>query len=379
LNNIPMTPEQLRLRIEALPRLVYGTYPTPLQYLPRLSERLGGPRLWLKRDDGIGPGMGGNKGRKLEFLMAEAQLRGRRHVVTFGGLQSNHCRMTAAACAALGLKAHLFFFEARPPLLEGNLLLNELLGAKMRFIPFGGGGEARMTIESTNRLVRLVSAVLVGTRCYFIPVGGHGVTGCLGYVLAALELHEQFASLGLQPEKVMVILAAGSGGTLAGLMAGFQLLDSPVSLLAIDVGELWRKFPESIARLAGDICATLGQPFRFAPHQVPMVESVYAAPGYARFSSRAAAAIRLLARTEGVVLDPVYTGKAFAGLLDVVERAGANGDSRPCEDLVFLHSGGLPGAWAFGSQLVEMARDTGKQDRQSNEASSDLRQAYQHR
>ena len=134
--------------------------------------------------------MGGNKGRKLSFLIGEALEQGKKRVVTFGGLQSNHARMTAAACAAIGLQAHLFFFEKRPSSLQGNLLLNKLLGANMHFIPFGSSDEPTMTLETTNRLVRLVSILRLGWGTYFIPVGGHNVTGCLGYVAAALELQE---------------------------------------------------------------------------------------------------------------------------------------------------------------------------------------------
>lgn len=121
-----MNPEMLYARLQRFPHLSYGRYPTPLQPLKNLSRQLGGPQLWIKRDDGIGPGLGGNKGRKLEFLMAEVLRQNKRRVVTYGGLQSNHARMTAAACAALGLEAHLFFFDRRPPRLEGNLLLDQL-------------------------------------------------------------------------------------------------------------------------------------------------------------------------------------------------------------------------------------------------------------
>jgi 1-aminocyclopropane-1-carboxylate deaminase/D-cysteine desulfhydrase-like pyridoxal-dependent ACC family enzyme len=294
--------------------------------------------------------MGGNKGRKLEYIMADVLRLQKRKVVTYGGLQSNHARMTAAACAALGLEAHLFFFERRPRKLEGNLLLNELLGARMRFIPFGGGGDASMTIEFTNRLVRLASAILVGPGAYFVPVGGHSVIGCMGYVEAACELHEQLSAQGVNPERVTVVTAVGSGGTLAGLMAGFALLDSPVKLLGIDVGKLWKTFPASLARLAGKLCATLDSPRTFRSGDVPMIEGAYVGPGYATLTPEAAVAIRILAQSEGIVLDPIYTGKAFAGLLDML------GDFSADEDIVFLHSGGTPGLWALADQIVD---DTG--------------------
>ncbi|MBX3060803.1 MAG: pyridoxal-phosphate dependent enzyme [Anaerolineae bacterium] len=346
----------LQDRLEQWPRLPYGRTPTPLEPLPNLTRRLGGPQLsgpqlsgpqlWIKRDDGYGPGLGGNKGRKLEFLMAEALRQGQRKVVTFGGLQSNHARMTAAACAALGMEAHLFFFAQRASALPGNLLLDTLFNARLHFIPFGGGSGASLTLEQTNRLVRWLSWALVG-RSYFMPVGGHTVTGCLGYVVAALELAAQVAALGLAADKVVVVTAVGTGGTLAGLMAGLQLIGSPIQLLGIDIGKLWKAFPASIARLAGDLCAVLGESHTFHPANVPMIAETYAGPGYSVLTEGTAVAIRTLAQAEGIILDPVYTGKAFAGLLDLI----GNGRFSPNTHLIFLHTGGLPGLWAYGEQV----------------------------
>jgi L-cysteate sulfo-lyase len=305
----------------------------------------------MKRDDGIGPGLGGNKGRKLEFLMGAARQQGRRIVSTFGGLQSNHARMTAAACAQLGMTAHLFFFERRPPALLGNLQLNQLLGARMHFIPFGGG-DASMTIETTIGLVRLLSIVMAGPGAYYIPVGGHNVVGCLGYVEAAVELHQQVTDIGLDPNQVVVITAVGTGGTLAGLMAGLAMLDSPLRLLGIDVGKLWKAFPISLARLASRLCAHLGQANRFQAADVPIIEEVYSRPGYGRFSPMAAAAIRRLAQLEGILLDPIYSGKAFAGLLDMIGDGRFGRGPLAAEHIIFLHTGGLPGLWAQADQLA---------------------------
>lgn len=344
-----MSLAQLRSRLDEFPRLSYGDYPTPLEPLDILSKHLNGPRLWIKRDDGIGPAMGGNKGRKLEFLMAEIMRQGKRKVITYGGLQSNHARMTAAASTALGLQAHLFFFAKRPPTLPGNLLLDQLLGAKLHFIPFGGGGDASMTIETTNRLVRLISAVIVGPGAYFMPVGGHNVTGCLGYVAAAAELHQQLLAMGLPAERVTLVTAVGTGGTLAGLMAGFALLESPIKLLGIDVGKLWKSFPASLARLAGELCAAVGSPHSFRPEQVPIIERDYVGPGYAVLTPETGRAIRTLAQSEGILLDPVYSGKAFAGLLDLV----AKGHWGAADHLIFLHTGGYPGLWAFQHELAK--------------------------
>ena len=337
-----MTPAELRERLAVFPRLRYGGYPTPLEPLENLSQALNGPRLWVKRDDGLGPGMGGNKARKLEFLMAEVVKQGKRKVATFGGLQSNHVRMTAAACAGLGLEAHLFFFERRPESLRGNLLLDQLFGARMHFIPFGGGGDASMTIETTIRLVRLASALIAGPGAYFIPVGGHNVRGCLGYVVAACELQEQIDALGLADARVTVVTAAGTGGTLAGLVAGLALLESPVKVLAIDVGKLWKAFPNSLARLAGELCSSLGAPVTFRPEEMPIIEGDYVGPGYAQHTASTGRAIRTMAASEGILLDPVYTGKAFAGVLDLVGKGRFAAD----EQIIFLHTGGIPGLWA---------------------------------
>jgi D-cysteine desulfhydrase family pyridoxal phosphate-dependent enzyme len=335
--------QALRQELNALPRLCLAEYPTPLEHLPRLSADLGRP-LWIKRDDEIGPGLGGNKTRKLEYLLAEAQQIGARRVATFGGLQSNHARITAAAANRLGMQAHLFYFEPRPPRLSGNLLINQALGARMHFIPLGGGGG--MSLEATIRLVRWVARLRIG-RHYFIPVGGHNVLGCLGYARAALEIDEQARAEGIQQARL--VLAAGSGGTLAGLMAGLALIDSPLRLLGIDVGKLWKGFPISIAQLAGEVCAFLGEPRRFDPAQVPLVEERYVGEAYGKPSPQGMAALRCLANREGILLDPVYTAKAFAGLLDLSERGELGRD----EPLIFLHTGGLPALFAFEEQQLE--------------------------
>jgi D-cysteine desulfhydrase family pyridoxal phosphate-dependent enzyme len=339
-----MQPQELRERLESFRRIPLAEYPTPLEHLPRLSAELGRP-VFVKRDDELGPGMGGNKIRKLEYLLAEAQERRARKVVTFGGLQSNHARLTAAAANRLGLETHLFYFERRPQHLEGNLHLNQLLGAKLHFIPLGGGGNG-MTIETTTRLVRMVALAMVGPH-YFIPVGGHSARGCLGYVKAAIEIDEQVRGLVDVLDKAWLVTAAGSGGTLAGLMAGLRLIDSPVQPLGIDVGKLWKGFPASIASLAGEICAMLGQPLAFSAEQAPLVEEAYVGASYGRPSPEGQAAIIKLARLEGLLLDPVYTAKACAGMLDLAQRGKLGKD----EALIFLHTGGIPALFAFGAEI----------------------------
>lgn len=322
-----------RDKLNAVERIPFAEYPTPLEHLPRLSGEYGRP-IHVKRDDGIGPALGGNKTRKLEYLMADARKKGHRKVVTFGGLQSNHARLTAAFANRLGMESHLFFFEKRPKTLAGNLLINQLLGAKMHFIPLGGGGNG-MSIETTIRLVKLVARLMVG-RNYFIPVGGHNWLGCLGYVRAALEIDEQARRAGI--ENAHLVVAAGSGGTMAGLLAGLALGKSKLRLLGVDVGKLWKGFPDSIASLAAEICSRLDDPHRFTPEQVPLIEGVYAGDRYGVPSPEGNSALQKAARLEGLLLDPVYTAKAFAGMLGEMEQ-GRFGRNDP---VIFLHTGGLP-------------------------------------
>jgi D-cysteine desulfhydrase family pyridoxal phosphate-dependent enzyme len=329
----------LSARLDAYPRVALATYPTPLEHLPRLSRELG-RAVYIKRDDQIGPGLGGNKTRKLEYLLAEAQQTGARRIATFGGLQSNHARLTAAAARLCGLETHLFYFTRRPHLLEGNLLLNQFLGAQMHFLPLGAGSDGNMTIETAIRLAHLAITARIGPH-YYIPVGGHNWLGALGYVRAAVEMDEQARSLGI-PE-ARVIVAAGSGGTLAGLLAGFVLANSGLRPLGIDVGRLWRGFAGSIARLASEICTHLDVPRTFTQAQVPLIEGSYIGSGYGIPSPGGQAAIRQLAQSEGIFLDPVYTGKAFAGLLDLAGHQALGRD----DPLIFLHTGGSPALFAF--------------------------------
>jgi L-cysteate sulfo-lyase len=338
-------------QLNSIARIPFAEYPTPLEHLPRLSAELGRP-VYIKRDDVLGPAMGGNKTRKLEYLLADAQSKGYKKVVTFGGLQSNHARLTVAAANRLSMETHLLYFEKRPKsragtratsTLTGNLVLNQLLGAKMHFLPIGGGGG--MTLEASIRLAHLVSLVLVGKN-YFIPVGGHNWIGCLGYVRAALEIDEQVRALGL--DKTHLVLAAGSGGTLAGLMAGLTLCRSNIQLLGIDVGKLWKAFPVSIAALATEICGRLGEPHTFTSEQVPMIEESYVGEKYGAPSTAGQSAMKRLAGAEGILLDPVYTAKAFAGMLGEIEK-GHLGKNDP---IIFLHTGGVPALFAFPENML---------------------------
>jgi 1-aminocyclopropane-1-carboxylate deaminase/D-cysteine desulfhydrase-like pyridoxal-dependent ACC family enzyme len=257
-----------------------------------------------------------------------------------------------AAARALGLEPHCFYFVPRPSRLEGNLLLAQLMGAHLHFIPFGGGGgEPTMTVEQATRLVRWIvrlTPACWAKRVYFMPVGGHSPVGCLGYVLAAIEIEEQLRERGI--ERATIVTASGTGGTLAGLLAGFHLLHSRHAVLGIDVGILWREFPASIAALASQTCALLGAPHRFSAEDVPIVERAYVGEGYARLRSEALDALRLVARQEGLLLDPVYTSKAMAGLIDLT-RSGQGRWDRD-QHVVFLHTGGGPALWAYEAAFM---------------------------
>ena len=339
------TPPAWQQRLDATPRLPLVHLPTPLEPLDRLRAALGGPEggvphLWVKRDDGVGLGVGGNKARKLAYLLADAQARGARKVASFGGLQSNFLRAMASACARAGLEAHCLYFEPRPSRLTGNLLLAHLMGARLHFIPLDSGRGPR-SLHGTARLVRMVASLhpAIGPRrLYFLPVGGHTPLGCLGYVPAAVELVQQAADAGFRPDAV--VAAAGSGGTLAGLLAGFHLLAAPVQTVGVDVGNLWTGFGQDILDMAGRVAARLGCPHTFAAGDLTLHAG--AGPGYARPHPPAQDAVELAARSQGLLLDPVYTGKAMAGLVDLI-RAGR---FRSDQQVIFLHTGGTPALFA---------------------------------
>ncbi|MDX1435525.1 MAG: D-cysteine desulfhydrase family protein [Anaerolineales bacterium] len=323
--------------LEKYPRVVLGQSPTPLEHLRNLSDELGRP-IWIKRDDCFGLPPGGNKYRTLEFLLGEALKGGFRRVVTFGAMQSNHARMTAAAGRRLGLETDIFCFERRPDKMRGNMALNRLYGAKIHFVPLGGGGGMRL--ETANRLVRWLSRLMVGSG-YFIPAGGHSWLGCAGYAAAARETDQQARERGI--EDALLALAVGTGGTLAGLMVGLKAENSRLDLLGIDVGKLWRSFPESISRVANGLGSRLELTHRFTPPNVPILEGTYVGERYGLPSEAGKAAQKRLARMEGILLDPVYSAKAFAGLLDLIERSALQAN----QPVIFLHTGGLPGIFAF--------------------------------
>jgi D-cysteine desulfhydrase family pyridoxal phosphate-dependent enzyme len=321
-----------------LPRLHLAHLPTPLEPLPHLSAALG-PRLWIKRDDQTGLAAGGNKTRKLEFLLAEAQRREADTLLTVGGPQSNHCRQTAAAAARLGLRCVLVLGgHAGQARAGGNLLLDHLLGAEVIW----AGERTREAVMDE----RAEAERAAGRQPYAIPLGGSTALGAAGYALAMAELLEQARAAGVRFDRVVV--ASSSGGTQAGLVAGARLHGFEGEVLGISIDEERAALQSTVARLAAETAALLGQPHALAPDDIS-VDANYLGGGYGVMGQPEREAIRLFALTEGILLDPVYTGRAAAGLLDLVRR-GTIGRG---ETVLFWHTGGTPALFAYADELLK--------------------------
>jgi D-cysteine desulfhydrase family pyridoxal phosphate-dependent enzyme len=306
-----------------IPRVPLAQLPTPLEPMDRFSEWLGGPRVLVKRDDLTGLALGGNKARKLEYLCGEAQARGCDALVTGGGAQSNHARMTAAAANRLGFECHLAVGGKEPSVYSGNLLLDRVLGATLHFT----GADSYYEVESA---IEEVAAQLAadGLRPFAMPIGGASVTGAAAYVWAADELLAQVDGDGY--ERVdWVVVADGSGGTHAGLLAG---LGGRARVLGVDVGTR-PDLDDVIPRLAAETAARAG---RDAPTDDLVLDHARFGDGYGAITDAALEAIDRVAGLEGVILDPVYTGKGMSGLI-AAARAGRIGAG---DTVVFWHTGG---------------------------------------
>jgi len=331
------------MNLAKLERVRIATLPTPLQYAGRLTEALGGPKIFIKRDDLTGLALGGNKLRKLEFLLARAKAVGATCVITCGGTQSNHACQTAAAAARVGLKCVLVLASGVHNELQGNLLLDNLFGADVKLI------EAPAT--SPDELDRAMEEVAEHQRRqgevpYIIPLGGSSRYGAAGYVLASLELINQATELGIRPDYLYV--AVGSGSTLAGLIVGAKAFSAPYRVKGVAVYRPPEEQKRAIWALAQDTAELLGLSLVIEPHDVS-VYGEFLGPGYGHLTPEAREAIRLVARTEGLVLDPVYTGKAMAALIEHI-RAGWVG---PEETVVFLHTGGAAAIFAYPRELTD--------------------------
>jgi L-cysteate sulfo-lyase len=324
------------------PKFRIAHLPTPLEPLHRMRKHLNGPRLYIKRDDCTGLALGGNKTRKLEFLIGDAIRKGATTVVTEGGLQSNHVRQTAAAAAKAGLQCHLVLDHQVPintPLYagNGNILLDRLLGAKTHLC---ASGETRA--DAVERLTAELRAR--GAAPYVIPTGGSNEIGALGYVSAALELLQQARDSGLSIDRV--VFPTGSGGTQAGLIVGLALAMAEVSATGIDIDgdadALAAHIDEVVAHCTTSVGLAGGSGLR-----PPDIVRGFAGPGYGIPTPGMIEAVNLAATLEGIVLDPVYTGKAMAGLIDMIR----SGEFAADETIVFIHTGGAPGLFAYADSF----------------------------
>lgn len=322
-----------------LARVSLAHLPTPLEEMPRLRQALaGGPRLFIKRDDQTGLATGGNKTRKLEFVAADALAQGADTLVTAGGPQSNHCRQTAAAAAKLGLRCVLVFSGDPVPqsAWQGNLLLDTLLGAEFRW-----------SRERTREAILAETAETLraeGARPYVIPVGASVPLGAIGYVAAVEELAAQLKGLEIKLERM--VFASGSAGTHAGLLVGVKALGLTTRVEGICDNANTAEVLPKIKALADETASHLGLQLNFTAEDF-ILHGSYGQPGYGVITKAEREAIRLLARSEGIITDPVYTGRALAGLLDLVRR-GAYGSA---ETVLFWHTGGVAGLFARANEL----------------------------
>lgn len=325
-------------------RMDLANTPTPIVHVPALSDRLG-RRVFLKRDDLTGCAASGNKIRKLEFLLPRVLAQGADTVITVGGLQSNHCRATAVACRQLGLEPHLVLRGEKPGAPRGNYLMDLVLGARVRFVT------SREYRDSLPSILESLQAEYAdrGRRAAVIPVGGSNGLGCLGYVRCAREIADFCREQGLRFDRVYH--AAGSGGTTAGLAVGAALYDLGAEVVGVNVGEDPVPFLSTIHRIIEEALELLGRPLASTDETPFRLLDGFQGRGYGYVSPELAAETLRIARSTGVMLDPVYTAKAMAGLW-AEERGRMDGDN-----VLFVHTGGIFGLLALGADLLSMAGD----------------------
>jgi L-cysteate sulfo-lyase len=332
------------MHLSRFPRVFLAHLPTPLERLDRLSRELGGPEIWIKRDDCTGLSTGGNKTRKLEFLMAEALEQSAEVVITQGATQSNHARQTAAFAAKLGMKCHILLEDRTGSQdanynLNGNVLLDHLHGATTEKRP--GGADMQAEMEAVAEQLRAD-----GRKVYVIPGGGSNPTGALGYVNCAFELLAQANDRGLVIDHL--VTATGSAGTHAGLITGLKAMNAQIPLLGFGVRAPKDKQEQNVYDLAVKTADKLGCPNVVAREDV-VADCDYVGSGYGVPRADTLEAIRMFAELEAILLDPVYTGKAAAGLIDYCRK----GRFKKGERVVFLHTGGAAALFGYDAILNE--------------------------
>jgi D-cysteine desulfhydrase family pyridoxal phosphate-dependent enzyme len=344
------------MALTSLPRVSLATLPTPIVEAARLRAALGGadrcPRILIKRDDLTGLALGGNKARKLEFLMADALAQRADVVVSSGATQSNHARMTAAAAAAVGLDCVLVLSarQADPPL-QGNLLLDRLFGATVHFIQANPDPRYAVAADEVEKVAEVVQDLTRrGRRPYVIPIGGSSPIGALGYVDGTREVQEQITASRIPVDRVYY--ASGSRGTQAGLELGARIFECSYRLhgIAVSAGEDEKQ--RRAARLMNEAARLLGVAIQVVPSELP-TDQRFIGEGYGIPTAACLEAIRLLARTEAILLDPCYTGKGMAGLIHDVRTEAIS----PDETVAFLHTGGAPALFSQPDPATLVQRD----------------------
>nr|MBN1228543.1 D-cysteine desulfhydrase family protein [Anaerolineae bacterium] len=330
-----------RKKLDSLPRVSLAQLPTPIEFLPNLSNYFGGPEIYIKRDDQTGLATGGNKTRKLEYLMASALESGADCVITAGSTQSNHARQTAAAARKCGVEPHLVLFSPgakAPEKQRGNVLIDRLLGAHIHWTD--------ECSPYTEKLTEVEEALhQAGKKPYLIPYGGSNATGIMGFVSAMLEAAEQIEGIGRMETHVF---ATSSGGTQAGMLLGAELVGKTgkADLVGISVDKKEDSLRERVAQLASEGAELLEMDWAPDPASI-IINDSYLGGGYAVVSNLERDAIRLLAEKEGILVDPVYTGRALGGLLDMVRH----GTFKMSERILFWHTGGTAALFAFEEAL----------------------------
>ncbi len=326
------------MNLSQFPRRRYTSYKTPIEFLPNFTKALGGPNIYIKRDDLLGLTMGGNKTRKLEFLMADALEQGADTILTCGAVQSNHCRLTLAAAVKEGLKCQLVLEERVPGSYDkyasGNNYLFNLLGVEDVTVVQGGSD---MMAELEKLADKLKSE---GRKPYIIPGGGSNAIGALGYVACAQEISEQMFDMALNFDNITV--CSGSAGTHAGLLCGFKGTNVHIPITGISVGKEKVTQGNNVFKLCEKVNVELEIQNPVVREDVVVLDD-YVGPGYGVPTEEMVEAIQLLARTEAIVTDPVYTGKVLAGLIDLVKK----GYYKDCENILFIHTGGAPALYAY--------------------------------
>jgi len=343
------------MQIGDIERIRLGTFPTPLQELRNLATELGGPRLFIKRDDMTGLGLGGNKLRKLEYAMAEAQTLGATVILTVGGPQSNHVRLTTAAANKLGLPTILVLRGEEPPAVSGNLLIDRILGAReIHFVGSSGYPSKaevdRIADEKVAEIVDQLSAQ--GETPYVIPNGCRALHGALGYSGCVFEIIGQLHELGLTASTI--VTAVGTSSTYTGLALGSHLYaQGEIEALGVSVAV---STEDLVDRIDGQLQEAIEflKLDRSIPRAAVRVLDDYVGPGYGLPTEAMRDAVSRVARSEGIVLDPVYTGKAMSGLIDLIERGTYGAD----DVVVFLHTGGVPGLFA-DNQIAAFVEESG--------------------